>query len=508
MVREEDPDYLDPALSYGVYSEPVIAAVFHTLLDYADAPGAAGAALVPDLAERLPDVLEGGRLLAFKVRADARFGPPLHRHITAEDFKYSIERLFRVNSPGVTFYGVIEGADRVMAGKDSTLSGVIARGDSLYIRLVEPSAIALQILSMNFCAPVPREVAERWPDAYSHHSVASGPYTIAEYVPRRRVLLIRNPDWTGRPAWLDTIEVRLSVSPVNAVGLIRRGLADGGFFEVPAAEYARLAGDSLWKRQIDLADPLGTWYVFMNTHVRPFDDRRVRQAVAWALDRPALCKVWSGKATPAGEFLPLSMPGAVPLGRYPGPDVARARKLLAEAGYPRGFDARYYEFTSEPNPRVAAVIQQNLAEVGIRVTLELSEAASHTAFIQDTANRVGIANFGWYADYPDASNFFDTLLNGRRITAVHNNNMSLYDVPEVNDLIARAMRTADDSTRFRMWAAVDRRVMDDAPVAPYIHPLDSRIYGLRVGGWYRHVTRILRLDALYLKAPSNAEGSR
>jgi hypothetical protein len=83
FVREEDPDYLDPALSYGTYTAPIIEGIYRGLLEYADAPGPAGAELEPELAETMPDVREGGTLYAFKVRKDARFGKPLHRHITA-----------------------------------------------------------------------------------------------------------------------------------------------------------------------------------------------------------------------------------------------------------------------------------------------------------------------------------------------------------------------------------------------------------------------------------------
>lgn len=508
FVREEDPDYLDPALSYGTYSAPLIEAVFRTLLDYDDVPGPAGAHLHPDLAESMPDVREGGTLYAFKVRPDARFGAPLHRHITAADFKFAIERLFRIGSPGVSFYRHIVGAEGMLAGRDTALAGIVARGDSLYIRLTAPDPVFLEILSMSFCAPMPREVVERWPNAVSQHTVSSGPFQIAEFTPRRRVLLVRNPDYCGQPAYLDTLEVKLSVSATNAVALIRRGQVDGGFFEVPAAEYGRLRRDPFWRQQIDLRDGLSTWYVFMNVRVPPFNDVRVRQAVAWSLDRKALVKVWSGKAVPAGEFLPPGMPGYQPLTRYQGPDTARARRLLREAGYPNGFDVTLYGFTAEPSPRECTVIQQNLADVGIRARLELSEAAGYTSYAGDTANRVAFGEYGWYADYVDPSNFFDTLLNGARITAIRNNNLSMFDDPEVDARIARAMRTADEADRMRQWHEVDSLVMDLAPVATTVHVLDSRLYSPRLGGWYRHVTRILKLEGLYIKAPAGAPVAR
>ena len=107
------------------------------------------------------------------------------------------------------------------------------------------------------------------------------------------------------------------MAPPNGVALIRRGLADGGIFEVPAAEFGRLRRDPLWRHQVMVSDALNTWFVFMNVRVPPFNDPRVRQAVAWAVDHRALAKAWSGAATPAGEILPLSSRAHAPA-RVPG----------------------------------------------------------------------------------------------------------------------------------------------------------------------------------------------
>ena len=507
LVREEDPDYLDPALSYGVYSAPVTEAIFHTLLDYRGVPGPAGAEMVPDLAESLPDIREGGRLYAFKVREDARFSAPLRRKITAADFKYSIERLFAVNSPGVPFYRSIVGAEDLLAGRTKQLSGVIARGDSLYVRIREPDPVFLQILTMTFTSPVPREIAEAHPDDFSQHTVASGPFMVADFVPRVRVLLVRNPDYCGPPAWLDTIEVRLGVSTANAVAMIRRGLAHGGFFEVPSSEVGRIRRDPFWSRQIDVADGLNTSYLFMNVQQPPFDDVRVRQAVSWALDRRAFVKVYAGKTLPAHEFLPLGMPGVEPKHMYEGPDLEKARALLAEAGYPDGFTTKLYGYTAEPTPREVAIVQQQLAQIGIHCELDLGEAVGYTSMAGDTSRRIPFGYYAWTADYVDPSNFIDVLMNGLRITPKQNLNLSLFNDPDVNAMIYHAMREPDDSTRIAMWNRIDRTILERAPIAPLHHQLESRLYGPALGGWYRHITRILKLEQLYLKRP-RAEAPR
>lgn len=507
FVREEDPDYLDPALSYGLLSAPAMQLIYRTLIEYADAPGAAGAELIPELAEGLPDLRENRTLYCFKVREDARFPEPVNRHITAEDFKYALERLFAVNSPSIPFYMSLQGSDEVVAGETQTLSGVIARGDSLYLRTKAWDPVFLQVFAMPFSAPVPREVAEAHPNDFSQHTVATGPYQVAEFVPRQHLVLIRNPAYCGEPGLLDTVEVRFGVSATNAVAMIRRGLADGGFFDVPPAEIGRLRGDPYWREQLLLADGLNTVMLCMNTQYPPFNDVRVRQAVCWALNRRAFVKIQAGTAVEAGEFLPLGMPGARKLERYQGPDRDKARELLAAAGYPNGLKTKLYGWTISPDTRILAAVQQQLADVGIDAELDLSEVVAYTSFAGDTSNRMPFGIYGWNADYLDPSNFLDVLLNGERITPIQNLNLSMFDDPEVNAAMARASQAADDSVRLALWGQVDEMVMDRAPIAVLTHNLEPRLYSPRLGGWYRHITRIIKLDRVYLKQPAEPGSS-
>jgi ABC-type transport system substrate-binding protein len=198
------------------------------------------------------------------------------------------------------------------------------------------------------------------------------------------------------------------------------------------------------------------------------------------------------------------MPGYTELGAYQGPDTARARALLRAAGYPNGISTKLYGYSTEPYSRVLTLVQHQLADAGIHADLDIGEAAGYTSMAEVVSNHIAFGLYGWYADYLDASNFFDTLLNGKRIQPIHNINLSLFDDAPTNAMIERAMQTADDSTRFRMWSAVDRRVMALAPVAPMLHLQESRVYHPRLGGWYRHVTRLFKIESLYLKKPGAA----
>ena len=186
-----------------------------------------------------------------------------------------------------------------------------------------------------------------------------------------------------------------------------------------------------------------------------------------------------------------------------GPIAARvaAAALLAAAGYPHGFKTTLYGYTVEPIPRVLAIVQQQLAEVGIDARLDVGEAVGFSAMASDTSNHIPFGYYAWTADYVDPSNFLDVLLNGRRITPEQNQNLSMLDDPDLNALMERAMATRDDSTRFALWRRADSLEAGLAPIAPLVHQLESRLYSLRLGGWYRHITRIPNLDKLYLKRP-------
>jgi peptide/nickel transport system substrate-binding protein len=148
------------------------------------------------------------------------------------------------------------------------------------------------------------------------------------------------------------------------------------------------------------------------------------------------------------------------------------------------------------------VIQQQLADAGIDAELDLSETVSYTAMAQDTSNHVAFGLYSWFADYVDPSDFLEVLFSGRRITPTQNENLSMLDDPVTNAMIDRALAESEPTKRAALWNQVDDHILDIAPIALTQHQLESRLWGPRVGGWYRHITRILKLEALYVKQPS------
>lgn len=499
LLSQNGPDYLDPGLAYLSTSWEILPAVYNGLLSYVKAAGTEGMALIPDLAADMPVISPDGRTYTFVVKDDVLFGPPLSRQVRAADFKYSIERLFRLNSPGVGFYMNIRGAPEISSGRADHIEGIEVSGDTLTFHLLEPDAMFLNKLAMPFTYAVPREVAESHPQDYSQHSVATGPYMIVEYVPRRRIILVRNPNYTGQEGYVDTLEIQLGANTLNAVAKIKKDQADLLLDVLPPSEIPRLKGDPRYKDRLKIS-PIGSlYYIFMNVQIEPFDDLKVRQAVCSAIDKRALLKVWSGQGTIAHEIIPPEFPAFEALNLYPGPNLEKARELLTEAGYPNGFKIDFYASNLDPNPRAAEVVQAQLRQVGIKTTIRLFDSSVYYQLLGRPAENIPMGLTGWYQDYPDPSNFIDVLFNGNRITAVRNNNVSHYDNLEVNRLIEETLISMDSETRKQNWRRLDRMINADAPIVPYLHFTNHAFISSRLGGYIYHPSVGTLLTRLYLK---------
>ena len=158
VAAEDDPDSLDPALAYAPESWQVLVNAGEGLVAYRREPGPAGAEVVPALAAAMPAVSDGGRRLVFRLRHDARFGPPEDRPVRPSDVKASIERLFLAGSPGRGLYRGIRGARAFEAEREGGIAGIVARdaSDEVEFRLTRSDPTFLRVLALPFAFVVPR----------------------------------------------------------------------------------------------------------------------------------------------------------------------------------------------------------------------------------------------------------------------------------------------------------------------------------------------------------------
>ena len=478
VASETDPDSLDPALAYAPETWQVLVNAGEGLLAFRREEGPAGAEVVPALAG-MPSISDGGRRLTFRLRDDARFGPPADRPVRPSDLKASIERLFASESPGRGLYRGIRGARRFERTGEGGIAGIVARdaAGEVEFRLARPDPSFLRVLALPFAFALPSGTPVARRDAAP--AASAGHYRVAAYRPGDRIVLERNP---GRATGPERIEVRLGVDADDAARLVAKGEIDYVQSRLPPAR-ARAVAEGSRARVLRHVEGT-TYYFFMNGRRPPFDDARVRRAVNLALDRPALAAAFAGEAVPTAQVLPPGVPGhlAEPV---PAPDLPAARALVRGAGA-QGARVEVWGQTAEPSPALTRRLAATLREIGLspRIRLWDRNALIGALADPDAPSQIGYAR--WRQNYPDGADWFGLLLSGSAIRAGANLNYALLDDDRVDRLIARASGTWDPELRARRWAAVQRAVRALGAWAPFANSVRTDLVSARVGGYTAH----------------------
>jgi peptide/nickel transport system substrate-binding protein len=483
----------------------------------------------------VPDIASGYQLSAdqrtytFTLRPGVHYAPPVNREVTAQDFITAIQRLYDDKaspSQGPIYADLIAGASRFGAGKASRISGLTAPdAHTLTITLVQPAGDFLSILSLPYFAPVPGEYAASYQvgDNYDGHVVGSGPYTPDAYIPGATLVLVRNPNWEPatdplRKAWVDRIQIRLDVSLSSIQRAIDGEEADLSLdSHVPETQLARLRADPERARRLSV-NPTGTLaFLVLETHrgAGAIADVRVRQAVNYAIDKVAYRDAIAGNFAPAGELASTILaPGSLgyhPYDLYPTPggrgDPAKARALLARAGYPDGLTLT---FVTQGSGRYAAAtkpIQASLARAGIRLKptyYHEAEIVDESLAIPSKRRQHQIGQGGWVLDYP-GDNARQSIVPqyDNRLDPAVSADFSEYHSPAVNRLIDQALAEPDQARRAALWGQIDQRIMRDAPMVPLVWENYGFEWASRVHGWrYDPLGTTPDLTAVWLDPPS------
>ncbi len=489
LAVETDIRTLDPAVSTDWDSQPLVRLLYQGLLDYDDETR-----LIPWLAKELPEVSADATTFTFRLRPGMRFSSG--REVTAEDCVYALERSLdpATKSWGDGFLRGIAGAREYnqARARDGSLplgpNGLRPRRAeprhveglraldryTLQIRLAVPDPAFPYVMTMTFTYPVPREAVEAAGEDFFREPVGTGPFVLKEWKRNLRMRLERNPVYSGpyHPK-LDAVEILMGVDEVVQQMMFERG--ELAFTpKIPDPDFIRMTTDPRWKACVVTMPSNEVACFHMNTEMEPFDDRRVRQAMNYAVDKERILRLINGRGLPARGVVPPAMPGFNPnLPAYeyhPG----RAKRLLAEAGYPNGFTVPMWVSNNTRYVKLSQALQQDLAKVGVKVELKtVAPTVASTAYRKRKTVPFGYS--GWYMDYPDPGNFLDTFLNGERITEDHCLNLAFYSNPEVNDLLKRAGRETDRTRRIALYQQAERLVVEDAPWIFLYYPVRHKL---------------------------------
>ncbi len=503
VTYKDDITTLDPAIGYDWVNWSMIKSLFSRLVDYE--PGTAN--IVPSLAESFT-VAPDGLSYEFKLRKGVKFSNG--REVVASDVKYSIERAVnpKTQGPGAGFFGAIAGFDDLTGGKSETLSGIETPDDGTVIfKLSRPDATFLHVLAINFASIVPKEAVEAAAGDFGKKPVGSGTFILKDWTIGQQLVFERNKDYFVKDMpHIDSFKVEVGQEPLVALLRLQKGEVDIAGDGIPPAKFLEIKNSPEGAQMIVDGEQLHTGYVTLNTKVKPFDDVKVRQAVNMAINKERITRILNGRATAATQPLPPLMPGYDKAFTGYAYDVEKAKALLAEAGYADGFETVLYATNTDPQPRIAQAIQQDLAVIGIKAEIRALAQGNVIAAggTEGEAPMIWSGGMAWIADFPDPSNFYGPIL-GCAGAVQGGWNWSWYCNEDLDKRATAADAMSDPAQvaeRQAVWGKIFTDIMADAPWVPVINERRVVAKSLRMGGpdnIYIDPTRVINYDAIFVK---------
>ena len=466
IAYKDDLATLDPAIGYDWTNWPAIKMVFDGLLDYDS-----GTTIMPRLAESLPTVSADGTVYTFKLRKDVKFSNG--REFTADDVVYTITRVLdpATGSPGAGFFVGIKGAQEFIDGSVTTVEGIQALdANTVEFTLSAPDVTFLNKMALNFAFIVPQEEVEKAGENFGHAPVGTGPFTLKEWKSGEFLAFERNPNYfyEGLP-YLDSITIQVGVAPDVALLRLEKGEIQMMGDPPPGADWTRITTDPAWANRIEKQPTVNTTYIAINTTMEPFDKVEVRQALNHAIDKQRIVQLLNGRATVANQILPPLMPGYDPAYTGYEYDPEKAKTLLTEAGFPDGFETSIECISVDPQPKLCESFQQDLAKVGIKLTIN-SLAAPNV--IDDAGNGktplVWSGGLAWTQDYPDPDDFYAPIL-GCDSNVPGGWNWARYCNEEVHAKSLELLAMTDRNARLEAYKPLFKSLMEDAVWVPVIN---------------------------------------
>ena len=467
------PDYVDPQLSYTVEGWEVLWNTYVPLLTYRHQKGDPGTDVVPGLAKGMPEISPDGKTYKLTLRPNMKYsdGTP----IKATDFTYAIKRLFKANSGGSVFYEGIVGAKDFAEDKADSISGIVAddsTGD-ITITLENPNGTFTNVLGLVFAAPVPPSTPLD-KEATNNPPPSSGPFVITKVDAPNTLTMERNPQFKTvqdagatevADALVDKIVVTQNKNNSAQVTGVEQNTID--YMNDPPDADRLPEVKAKFADRFRMEESINTYYFWMNNQTAPFNDVRVRQAVNYAIDPEALNRVFGGRLHPTQQILPPGMPGYDEYKLYPGPDMEKAKQLLAEAN-PVDKNITVWTDDEPDRKRIGEYYHDLLNQLGFNAQLKVISGDVYFTTIGNLSTPdldTGFAD--WFQDFPHPDDFFRPLLNGENILPTNNNNFSQVAIP-ANDAKMDELRTGQLTEEARkQYAELDKSYMEQAVWAPY-----------------------------------------
>ncbi|MCM1101687.1 MAG: peptide ABC transporter substrate-binding protein [Clostridium sp.] len=484
-----NPETIDPALNSAVDGGNMLLHNFECLLTVGQ-----DGTLQPGQAESW-ETSEDGLTWTFHLREGLKWSDGTD--LTANDFVYSWKRVCdpKVAAPYAdTVLSMVEGYDEAIQGNLDALQVVAADETTLVVTLSAPCSYFGSLAAFATLSPVQQATVEangdKWavsPDTY----VSNGPFYITEWVPDSYILMSKNPNyWNADAIKLEGIKFNLIEDSNAAYSAYQTGEVLM-IKDVPTEEIPSLTGNS----EFHVEPIIGTYYINLNLKEEIFQDAKVRQALSLAIDREYVANtLMQGTYSPAGNFMG---PGWIDTdgtefidnanggqsyidnSDYEG-NLAKAKELLAEAGYPDGAGFPNIAYTTNDSGYhkvVAEYLQEAWAELGINLDVNIVEWSSFTPLRR--AQEYDVARNGWVGDYSDPSNMLDLMYS------TNGNNDGKYSSKAYDAAIDISRTTLDPAERSKALHDAEDILMEDAGCIPLAYYNDFWLQSEKItGAWH------------------------
>lgn len=475
-----EPDSLDPHLTTSGYSGNVIFEMFTGLTTVDPQVN-----VIPGAAESWT-ISPDGKTYVFKMREGMVWSDG--RPVTAADFEYAFRRTMdpTTASRAAPMFYMIENGREVNTGKLPPENlGVRAVDDRTFeVRLLHPTPYFLELV-VHRCFPVPRWAIEKHGREWTRpeNVVVNGAFKLAEWVPNSRIRLFKNPTFfAAASVALDEVNIYVTEDQASAFKRYRAGELDT-IANFPPSQLEWIKANM--PEHLQMTQNLGLFYYTFNTRKPPFDDPRVRNALAMVLDRETMTeKIMRGGEEAAYSIVPKGarkgyVPPPSPYGVMPlAARVAKAKALMAEAGFgpdkPIKFLFRYN--TDDIQRRAALAAVQAWKQIGIEAELANSDLNTLNADLRNGDYQV--ARYQWFAEYADPTSFL-YLLEGESL----GDNHSKYNNPAFDAAMAKVHAEVDKARRDQLMAEAEAIILAESPITPINFYVSKRLNNPAVKGF-------------------------
>ena len=519
---------LDPIYANDYYSGRMVAKIYESLLEYHYL--ARPYKLVPNLAESMPTITDNGLTYTFKIKKgvmfhdDAAFPEGKGRELVAQDFVYSIKRLSDPKLQGLGFWlidGKIKGLNEWKsknATKSSTdysekIEGLQALDShTLQFKLTKPFPQFLYSLAMGFTAAVPKEAVVKYGKEFLNHPVGTGPFTLPVFKQGNKIVFHKNKNFRKKtypcdgtedkellkdcgkqlplvdtvveniikedqPRWLNFLKGKIDLVAVPKDN-----------FDAAIPDAANLSPDYVKKKiSLIIVPGMDVTYTAFNHDLKIFQNTKLRQAMSLAVNiNEQNKKFFNSTGLPAQSIVPPGIAGH--MGSYKNPyrgfgraeDIARAKQLLVEAGFPggKGLPEITYDCPSSTTSRqIGEFFKKEMAKIGINIKVSQN---TWPAFQKKITNRqVMTYGISWLADYPDAENFFQLIYGPNRSPGA---NGSGYNNPLFNQMFKKSATMQDSPERTALYEKMYKFAGENVP---WIYGVHRKSYALK-HGWVKN----------------------